>query len=146
MWWLNYHLSWSMTKLTKWFCALWRLWSAWASAQPNQSLLCTQWVAKDPRLLHAHSKDLTRLGEYPGWSESLLGAQVILLVLSCSCSFWLFSTYSLRKIDCSFCLICGYTSQSTTTVMSRRSVNLTTLFLGRLPKRLTSTKCPSFCQ
>ena len=44
------------------------------------------------------------------------------------------------------CFICGFTSQSTTIVMPRRSVNLTTLFLGKLPKRLTSTKCPSFCQ
>ena len=35
------------------------------------------------------------------------------------------------------CLICGFTSQTTTMVM-RRSVNLTTLFLGRLPKWLTS--------
>ena len=33
-------------------------------------------------------------------------------------------------------------------VMSGRSVNLTTLFLGRLrpPKRLTSTSCTYFCQ
>ena len=46
----------------------------------------------------------------------------------------------------SVCLICGYMSQSTTTVMSRRSVNPTTLFLDRLPKLLTSTKCTSFHQ
>ena len=44
------------------------------------------------------------------------------------------------------CLICGFTSQSASMVMLRRSVNLTTLFLGRLPKRLTSTKCTSFRQ
>ena len=44
------------------------------------------------------------------------------------------------------CLICGFTSQSTTMVMSRRSVNLTTLFLGRLLKWLTSTKCTFFRQ
>ena len=44
-----------------------------------------------------------------------------------------------------FCSICGFTSQSTM-VMSRRSVNLTTLFLGRLSKQLTRTKCTSFCQ
>ena len=31
-------------------------------------------------------------------------------------------------------------------VMLSRSVNLSTLFLGRLPKRLTSTKCPYFRQ
>ena len=31
-----------------------------------------------------HSKELIRLGGCPNWSESSLGAQVILLVLSCS--------------------------------------------------------------
>ena len=37
-------------------------------------------------------------------------------------------------------LYCGLTAQSTAMVMSRRRVNLTTLFLGKLrPKRLTST-------
>ena len=45
-----------------------------------------------------------------------------------------------------FNLICGFTSQSTTMVMSRRSVNLTTPFLRRLPKGLNSTKCTSFRQ
>ena len=34
---------------------------------------CAQWVAKDPGFLHADSKD---------WSESMLGAQIFLLVLS----------------------------------------------------------------
>ena len=43
-------------------------------------------------------------------------------------------------------LICGFTSQSTTMVMFRRSVNLTTLFLDRIPKWLTSIKCTSFRQ
>ena len=39
-----------------------------------------------------------------------------------------------------FCLICGLMSQSTTMVMLRQSVNLTTHFLSRLiPKWLTST-------
>ena len=32
------------------------------------------------------AKTLIRLGGCPGWSESSLGAQVVLLVLSCSCS------------------------------------------------------------
>ena len=41
----------------------------------SQSLLCAQWVAKDPRFLHADSKTLIRLGGCPGWSESSLGAQ-----------------------------------------------------------------------
>ena len=33
------------------------------------------------------------------------------------------------------CLVCGFTSQSTAMVMSRQSVNLTTLFLGKLRLR-----------
>ena len=54
-------------KPTKWVCAQQRLRSALASAQSDQSslgcpgasesLLCTQWVAKDPRFLHADSED-----------------------------------------------------------------------------------------
>ena len=38
-------------------CAKRRLRSAWASAQSDQSSLCVQWVAKDPRFLHADSED-----------------------------------------------------------------------------------------
>ena len=45
-------------------------------------------------------------------------------------------------------LYCCFTSTVTSKVMSGRSVNLTTLFLGRLrpPKRLISTSCTYFCQ
>ena len=46
-------LSHDMTKPTKWLCAQQRLRSAWASAQSDQSSLCTQWVAKDPSFRHA---------------------------------------------------------------------------------------------
>ena len=46
----------------------------------SKSLLCTQWVAKDPKFLHVGSK-------CPGWSESSLGVQVTLLVLPCAGSF-----------------------------------------------------------
>ena len=38
-------------------CAQQRLRSAWASTHSNQSLLYTQWVAKDPSFLHADSED-----------------------------------------------------------------------------------------
>ena len=34
-----------------------RLRSAWAFAQSDQSSLCTQWVAKEARFLHADSED-----------------------------------------------------------------------------------------
>ena len=49
-----------MTKQTKWLCAQQRFWSAWASAQSDESLSC---------VLNA-------------WSESSLGTHAILLVLS----------------------------------------------------------------
>ena len=51
-----------------------------ASAQSDQSSLCTQWVAKAFFIWIA--KTLIRLGASPGWSESWLGAHAILLVLS----------------------------------------------------------------
>ena len=54
----------------------------------SESSLCAQWVAKDPSFLHADSEDLIRLGRIPGWSESLLGAHAILLVLSRGGSYW----------------------------------------------------------
>ena len=34
----------------------------------SASSLCTQWVAKDPRFLHADGMTLIRLGGCPGWS------------------------------------------------------------------------------
>ena len=45
-----------------------------------------------------------------------------------------------------FCLYWGFKTQSTTKIISSWSVNLSTLLLGKLPKRLTSTKCPYFRQ
>ena len=44
----------------------WPVWSEYS--------LCAQWVAEDPRLLHAHSEDSDQTGWCPGWSESSLGA------------------------------------------------------------------------
>ena len=46
------------------------------------------------------------------------------------------------------CCIVALRPRSTSKVILGRSVNLTTLFLGRLrpPKRLTSTSCTNFCQ
>ena len=46
-------------------CAQRRLNSAWASAQSDQSSLCTQWVTKDPRFLHADSEDSDQTGRMP---------------------------------------------------------------------------------
>ena len=39
-----------------------RLRSAWASAQSDQSSLCTWWVAKDPRFLHTGGEDSAETG------------------------------------------------------------------------------------
>ena len=46
-------------------CAQRRLRSAWASSQPDQSLLCAQWVAKDPSFLQADIKDSEQTGQMP---------------------------------------------------------------------------------
>ena len=54
-----------MTKPTKWLCAKRRLRSAWASAQSDQSSLCTRWVAKDSSFLHAHREDSDQTGRMP---------------------------------------------------------------------------------
>ena len=43
----------------------------------SESLLCAQWVAKDPKFTSCRQQRLIRLGEYPGWSESLLVTQDI---------------------------------------------------------------------
>ena len=51
------HISHDMTKPIKWVCAQRRFRSAWASAQSDLYSLCVQWVAKDPRFLHADSED-----------------------------------------------------------------------------------------
>ena len=120
------------------------------------------------------AKTQISLGICPVWSESSLsawrnlGSLVILSVHSedtdhhadlslladwslcwfCRPVPWLIFCTIMQRLTISLfvCLICGFTSQSTTMFMSRRSVNLTTLFLGRLPKLLTSTctKCTSF--
>ena len=64
-------------------CAQQRLRSAWASAQSDQeSFQYIQWVAKNPSFLHADSEDTDQTGQMPGSSESSLGAQAILMVLS----------------------------------------------------------------
>ena len=63
-------------------CAQRRLRSAWVSAQSDQSLRCPHEEALGPWLpIKRTAKTLIRLGGCPGWSQSLLGAHAILLVL-----------------------------------------------------------------
>ena len=77
-------MSRNMTKPTKWMCAQRRLRSAWASAQPDQSLRCALNGSLSTQAFFMWTaKPLIRLGGCPGWSASSLGAHAILLVLSC---------------------------------------------------------------
>ena len=47
------------------------------------------------KIIWSPERRLIRLGRCPGWSESLLGAQIILLILSWGGSVWFGSTLSL---------------------------------------------------
>ena len=78
-------MSRDMTKPTKWLCTQQRLWSAWASAQTDQSLRCVlNWQLRTQAFFMRTAKTLIRLGGCPGWSESSsAGCTVILFVLSC---------------------------------------------------------------
>ena len=72
-----------MTKLTNYLGTQLRLRSAWASTQSDQSLHCPHEDTLGPQLpIKCTAKTLIRLGICPGWSESSLGAQIILMVLS----------------------------------------------------------------
>ena len=78
-------------------CAQRKLRSAWASSQSDQSQRCSPEAKLGPKLpTERTAKTLIRLGGCPGWSESLLGTKVILLVLSWGGSkcFFLESTYA----------------------------------------------------
>ena len=71
-------------------CIQQRLRSVWASAQSDQSLRSQlSGKLRTQGFFMQTGKTLIRLDGCPGWSESSLGAQVILLVLSCCDSFWL---------------------------------------------------------
>ena len=58
-----------------------------SSTQSDQSLLCTQWVAKDPRFLHADSIDSDQNGQMPrlirdfaGRTDQFVGFVVLWLI------------------------------------------------------------------
>ena len=55
----------------------------------SESSLCTQWVAKDPRFLHADSEDSDQTGRMPRLIWVFAGRTLILLVLSCRDSYQL---------------------------------------------------------
>ena len=68
-------------KTNKMTCAPSGLSSAWASAQSDRSLLCAQWVAKDPWFLHADKEDWSAWADTQA-DQSLRWAHIISLVLS----------------------------------------------------------------
>ena len=80
-----YYMSQSMTKQTKWSVHPAKIGSAWAPPSLIRVFaVCMKkhWVLSYPL---SPQRSLIRLDGCPGWSESLLGAQVI-LVLLCSSS------------------------------------------------------------
>ena len=77
--------DWEMShdKTTKWVCAQQRLRSAWASAQPDQSLRCAfNGQLRTQGFFMRTLKTLIRLGGCPGWSESSLGTHAVCWFLS----------------------------------------------------------------
>ena len=84
----------SMTKPIKW--------QTDPSAQSDQRLHCPHEETYGPFFLIEHiAKTLIRLGGCPGWSESSLGAKIILLVLSCCGSNLTFHALSIgRHTNC----------------------------------------------
>ena len=69
-------------------CTQQRLRSVWTSAQSDQSLLSAWRSCRSMAILRLHSKTFIRLGRWPGWSESSLGAQ--------SCHFVYFVLLTVR--------------------------------------------------
>ena len=60
------HMSQCMTKPTKWHvCPVKPQISLGIHPFWSESLLCTQWVAKNPRFLHVDSKDSDQTGQMP---------------------------------------------------------------------------------
>ena len=86
--WSIFHWAAEQQNQQNYLCSQGRLRSAWASAQSDQSLPCPPEETLGPSLpIERTAKTLIRLGRCPGWSESSLGAHVILLVLSCGSSY-----------------------------------------------------------
>ena len=61
----------------------------------SASSLCAQWVAKDPRILHADSEDPDQTGRMPGLIWVFAGRTLTLLVLSWGGSYLIFRAFFL---------------------------------------------------
>ena len=62
----------------------------------SELLLCAQSVANDPRFLRADSEDSNQTGLMPRLSWVFAGRTLILLALSCRCSFCSFTFLGIR--------------------------------------------------
>ena len=116
----KWNVSRAMTTLPKWHVRPAKTRISLASALPDQSSLST-WKGFGSLAIHtAHREDWSDWADGPGWSESSLCEQVILLVLSCRGPTFLWnkllitllhtkvSCYSvLEKVLWRFCLIGG---------------------------------------
>ena len=70
-------------KTNKWVCVQWRLRSAWAPAQSDQSLRCPRIKLWSLATHWAHSEDSDQTGRMPRLIWVFAGRTVTLLVLSC---------------------------------------------------------------
>ena len=71
----------------------------------SESSLCAQWVAKDPRFLHADCEDSDQTGQMPRLIWVFAGRTLTLLVLSCCGSYYLCCpcSFRLRKRELVYC-------------------------------------------
>ena len=115
-------------------CEQWRFRRACASAQSRQNLRCS--------LMQAVSQEEPSDRKPDPWPLWMAGHAQLKFVMT-ECSKTQIRLTGLIYKPSLICLFCCLMSQSTM-IMSRWPVNLTTLFLGRLPKGLTgltSTQC-----
>ena len=76
----------------------------------SKSPLCAQWVAKDPRFLHADSEDSDQTGRMPKLIWVFAGRTLILFVLSCRGSI---ISYVTIWIESAWCLALSHTCMET---------------------------------
>ena len=92
--------------------APWKLRSAWASAQSDQSSLCALWVAKDQMLLHVNTEDSDQTGQMSmliwvltGRTCNFVGfvmVRLIYVLQAFNILKWCFNTTCLFKYSCAY--------------------------------------------
>ena len=98
---LDRHMSCLMTKPAKWYVRpLETQISLGVRPVWSESLLSTWWSTGSSATHWAHWEDSDQTGQMPCWSEALLGAQIILLVLSWGDSY---AEKDLTLPDCQRC-------------------------------------------